>query len=211
MQFPDRRRDAPAYHRNISPITQVLSTILPTVSGDAMEIGSGTGQHIVSFGKIFEKLTWWPTEVAQENITSIDAWRINERSTNLRPAVRLDASLDDWQLGEHGRPPTKLDAIFTANVIHISTWTVCSGIVGGASRHLKSGGHLIFYGPFFRDDHPTAPSNLAFDQSLRSRDPEWGIRQLSAIVDLAVAQGLDKPSVIEMPANNLIVAFEKAK
>ena len=211
MQSPDHRRDTPAYHRNIGPITEVLSKILPTVPGDAMEIGSGSGQHIVSFAKQFDNLTWWPTEFAPENIASIDAWRTSERTANVRQAVRLDASLEDWELGAPNRPPSELDAIFTANVIHISPWTVCTGIVRGASRHLKSGGYLIFYGPFFQDDHQTAPSNLAFDETLRSRDPEWGIRQLSTIVDLAVAQGFNEPSIIEMPANNLIVTFEKAK
>lgn len=207
MNTPDPRRDAPSYHRNIGPITEVLKGILADRPGHALEVGSGSGQHVTSFAKSFPQLTWWPTEYDHDNIASIDAWRTAEGTTNIQPAIQLDASKDNWALGLAGRPPAELDAIFTANVIHISPWVVCAGIIQGAGRHLSSGGSLILYGPFMRADHPTAPSNTAFDEDLRSRNPQWGIRNLEDVSQLGREAGLAEPELTEMPANNLIVHF----
>ncbi|MEM7748388.1 MAG: DUF938 domain-containing protein [Pseudomonadota bacterium] len=207
MMTTDARRDAPSFHRNIVPISEVLKATLPAGPGDVLEVGSGSGQHIVAFAKQFPKLTWWPTEFARENIASIDAWRTTEATTNVQPAISLDASKLDWELGTNDRPPTALDAIFSANVIHISPWSVCAGIIQGAGRHLKSGGSLLFYGPFFRAEYETAPTNTAFDQDLRSRDPNWGIRHLDELNQLAQQSGLADPIITEMPANNLILNF----
>ncbi|MEM9356768.1 MAG: DUF938 domain-containing protein [Pseudomonadota bacterium] len=209
MTTTDARRDAPSFHRNIVPISGVLNEILPQGPGNFLEIGSGSGQHIVAFAKQFPELTLWPTELAPENIASVDAWRTTEATTNVQPAVSLDASQSDWELGADGRPPATLNAIFSANVIHISPWSVCAGIIQGAGRHLQPGGSLLFYGPFFRADHETAPSNLAFDQDLRSRDPDWGIRNLGDLSKLAQQAGLADALVTEMPANNLILNFVK--
>ncbi len=210
MTTTDARRDAPSFHRNIVPITEVLKETLPQGPGNFLEIGSGSGQHIVAFAKQFPEFTWWPTEFAPENIASIDAWRSTEAATNVQPPVSLDASQCDWQLGADGRPPATLNAIFSANVIHISPWSVCAGIIAGAGRHLQTGGSLLFYGPFFRADHETAPTNLAFDQDLRSRHPDWGIRQLDDLKELARQAGLAEPVITEMPANNLILNFVKS-
>ena len=209
MSLADPRRDAPTFHRNIGPILEVLKPRISTTPGHALEIGSGSGQHVIAFAKAFPNLTWWPTEYAQENIASIDAWRETEGMANVQPANQLDASQTDWKMGVDGRPPNAIDAIFTANVIHISPWEVCTGIVQGAARHLTSGGSLFFYGPFIRADRVTAPSNTAFDQDLRSRNSLWGIRNLADVSAVATNAGFEEPKTTEMPANNLIVQFQK--
>lgn len=208
MTPTDPRRDAPSYHRNIGPILDVLKPELANIGGNALEVGSG--QHIAAFGKTYPNLTWWPTEYAPDNLPSINAWVGTENLTNVMPAIQLDASLSDWALDRDGRPPNQLDVMFTANVIHISPWPVCEGIIQGAARHLTPGAKLFFYGPFLRADVSTAPGNLAFDEDLRARNPQWGIRNFEDVAAYAAAAGLQHVKLTEMPANNLILQFQKS-
>lgn len=209
MTNADRRLDAPSYHRNIGPITEVLKTILPNSAEHVLEVGSGSGQHVTAFAKAFPDITWWPTEYDPDNIASINAWRDSEGVTNVQPGIQLDAAQADWALGTDGTPPAALDAVFSANVIHISPWEVCAGIVRGAGHNVRTGGSLIFYGPFFRTDVATVASNHAFDQDLRARNPQWGIRNLDDVGQRASEAGFAPPKITEMPANNLIVRFVK--
>ena len=205
----DRRLDAANYHRNIEPILAALQPRLPTDPGHVLEVGSGTGQHITAFATHFPAHTWHPTDLTEESLASTRAWIAALGLTNVAPPIRLDAASERWPVGAHNQPPAELDAIFSANVIHISPWPVALGILAGAGRHLRTGASVFFYGPFKRNGAHTAPSNVAFDESLRTGNPEWGVRDLSEIEHVATTNHLVLSDVVEMPANNLVVQFTR--
>jgi len=205
----DARLDAAAFHRNVEPILAVLETELAGVEGDIVEIGSGTGQHVVAFAETFPRITWWPTDYEADHVTSIEAWRRHAGLGNIMPAVQLDAA-GPWRFPGSVQPPlSNLAAIVSLNVIHISPWPVGEGILRGAGAHLRTGGKLVFYGPFKRDGAHTAESNARFDQSLRGRDPSWGVRDMADVERAAVANGLHLERIHQMPANNFILIFVK--
>ena len=205
----DGRLDAVAFHRNHAAIAPVLEAFLGGRSGDVLEIGAGTGQHAVAFAQRLPSVTWWPTDFNDNHLHSIAAWRKHAQLETVQAPARLDASAPDWRLSALGLP-SAFTAIFCANVIHISPWAVAEGLFAGAARHLAAGGRLFLYGPFVEADVPTAPSNLAFDESLKSRDPAWGLRRLDDVVALAARHGLSLAERIAMPANNLTLVFAKA-
>ena len=198
---PGRRLDFPATRRNREPIFEVLATQLPA-SGLVVEIAAGSGQHAAAFAPRLPNHRWQPTDLDPVHVKSINAWREAVGTPNLLPAIVLDAAVPDW-------PVSNVAAIFSANMIHIAPWRACEGLFLGAERELTAGGVLILYGPFLRSDTPTAPSNVAFDQSLRSRDASWGIRHLDEVETLATQHGLRLREAVEMPANNLSVVFER--
>jgi len=203
-----QRLDAPAFHRNIEPILTAFETLLPTEPAQILEVGSGTGQHIVRFAQAFPRHIFWPTEFRQENIASINAWLNGSGLSNVGQPVRLDAAQPQWQFGDDGHPPRDIDTIFCANVIHISPWRVAEGLLAGAARHLTPSGKLILYGPFRRDGTHTAPSNEAFDQWLKNQDPQWGVRDLDGeVTELARANNLKLSETLSMPSNNFLVSF----
>jgi SAM-dependent methyltransferase len=204
----DGRLDAPAFHRNHAPIWSVLSRFLPGREGDVLEIGSGTGQHVVHFAGESPTTTWWPSDPRDSHLRSIDAWRRHERRDNVQAAVRLDASTPDWKLAKHGLP-SAFSMIFCANVIHIAPWRVTEGIFAGAGRHLSADGRLVLYGPFRRDGAHNSPGNEAFDANLRRDDPEWGVRDIADLRKLAEANRLGLAELVEMPANNATLLFER--
>lgn len=195
------KRHAPATLRNRDAIADVLAGILPP-TGTVLEVASGTGEHIVYFAERFPHLVWQPSDYAEASLPSIAAWVAESGVTNVRTAVRIDASAPDW-------PIEQADAVLCINMIHISPWAATEGLMAGAGRLLAKGTPLFLYGPFLRDDVETAPSNLDFDQSLKSRDPDWGIRNLADVTAAASQHGLSLDTVIEMPANNLSVVFRK--
>ena len=204
----DRRLDAPAFHRNHRPIGDVLRRHLTDAAGHLLEIGSGTGQHAAALAPLFPALTWWPTDMAPEHLESIAAWREVSGAGALMPPVPLDAASADWGLGQPGRPPgDAIVAILAINVIHIAPWAVAEGLLAGSGRCLQPGGRLFLYGPFARNGEHTAPSNAAFDTSLRSQNPDWGVRDLADVGALARIAGLRLEAVEPMPANNLTVVF----
>jgi SAM-dependent methyltransferase len=206
----DARLDAPAYHRNREAILAVLAPYLRGMKGDMLEAGSGTGQHILDFARAAPHLTWWPSEYSEAHLTSIAAWANEAKLANLRPPRRIDLSDPDWQWGHGERAaPHALSAIFCANVIHISPWAVAEGLFAGAGQHLKPGSFLFLYGPFKRDGAHTAPSNAAFDESLRTRDPSWGVRDMADVEALGSRNGLALVDTVPMPANNFTLIFEK--
>ena len=159
----DGRLDAPAFHRNHAAIAPVLDAFLQGRAGDVLEIGSGTGQHAVAFASRSPAITWWPTDLNDNHLRSIAAWRAHAKLDNVKAPVRLDASAADWRLAALGLPSSFI-AIFCANVIHISPWAVAEGLFAGAGRHLAADGRLFLYGPFKRDGVHNAPSNAAFDE-----------------------------------------------
>ena len=204
----DPRMDAPAFHRNVEPLQEALRARLAERSGDVLEIGAGTGQHSVAFARAFPKLRWWPTDPAPRRRASVDAWAREAGLANLRPARPLDAAASDWRLGGADAPPDSgLRLVLAVNVVHVAPWSVTEGLLSGAARHLAPDGFLVLYGPFARGGRHTAPSNEAFDASLRAQDPDWGVRDLDEVASAAEARGLRLDEVVEMPANNLVVWF----
>ncbi|MGI9412936.1 MAG: DUF938 domain-containing protein [Hyphomicrobiales bacterium] len=208
----DRRLDAPTFHRNHGPMLEVLRDVLSARPGDVVEIGSGTGQHIAAFAEAMPELTWWPTDLSARHLESIAAWRRESPAENLRMPVALDASAPDWGFGAPDRPPAGgLAALFSANVIHISPIAVTHGLFRGAGRHLGPDGCLMIYGPFRRDGVHTAQSNARFDASLRAEDPEWGVRDTADLNVIAAEHGLILDRTVDMPANNFILVYARAR
>jgi len=206
----DGRLDAPAFHRNHHAIRGVLERYLTGKSGDAVEIGSGTGQHVVEFARQFPDIIWWPSDLNDNHLTSIEAWRLHSQLANIRGSRRIDVSDGAWcDAMRNDGGPAELLAVFCANVIHIAPWRVAEGLVAGAGSYLRKGGMLFLYGPFSRGGRHTAPSNEAFDKSLRERDSEWGVRDVDAVNELAGRAGLSLIDVADMPANNLTLVFER--
>lgn len=197
----DRRLEYPATARNRDAILAVLRGVLPA-SGLALEIASGSGEHVVHFARAFPDLTFQPSDPEDAALQSIAAWTEGSGLVNIRPPVKLDATSDPW-------PVTAADAILCINMIHIAPWRASEGLFHGAARLLPAGAPLYLYGPYRRADVVTAPSNEAFDESLKARNPEWGLRDLGAVAELARDEGFSRPEVTEMPANNLSVVFRR--
>jgi SAM-dependent methyltransferase len=195
-------RSSPATARNRQPILDVLATRL-TDGSRVLEIASGAGQHAVFLAAALPKVHWQPTDPDPEARASIAAWRAEARLSNLAAPLALDAAdPSTW-------PTEPVDAVVCINMIHISPWAATQGLMSGAGRLLTPGGRLILYGPYLEAEVATAPSNVAFDQSLKARNPAWGLRDLADVKAEAAQNGLAFAERIAMPANNLIVIFEK--
>ena len=194
------KRHAPATERNRDPIAAVLREVLPP-RGLVLEVASGTGEHAAYFARLFPALEWQPSDPDPGALNSIEAWGADARLPNLREPVELDAA-GTW-------PVVAADAVLCINMVHISPWRTTLGLLAGAGRLLPEGGPLILYGPYRRRDVPTAPSNEAFDQSLKARNPEWGLRELEVVIGAAEAEGLRLGRVFEMPANNITAVFRR--
>lgn len=193
---------SPAVQRNRDPILDILREILPATGG-VLEIASGGGEHAVHFAAGLPALTWQPSDPSPEARTVIEARRADAGLANLRAPRDLDAAKpDDW-------PMTAADAIVCINMVHISPWAATEGLLAGAGRLLGPGAVLFLYGPYLEDGVATAPSNLAFDASLRARDPAWGLRRREAVEALALGNGLVPEQRIGMPANNLSLVFRR--
>jgi SAM-dependent methyltransferase len=204
----DGRLDAPAFHRNHRPIWAVLERFLDGKSGDVLEAGSGTGQHVVDFAGRSPQVTWWPSDLNEAHLNSINAWRAHARLANVRAPLRIDLSDPAWCPEMHdGSGPGPLLAVFCANVVHIAPWRVAEGLFAGTARYLRGDGRLFLYGPFKRDGRHTALSNAVFDTSLRDNNAEWGVRDIADVRALAEAVALSLVEIVEMPANNLILVF----
>jgi hypothetical protein len=208
---PDGRLDAAAFHRNHQPIWQVLELFLRDKSGDVVEAGSGTGQHVVTFARRSPQIVWWPSDLNDQHLKSIRAWRSHAQLANIREPMRIDLSDPRWCPQMHdGSGPGELLAVLCANVIHIAPWRVAEGLIAGASEYLRPDGRLFIYGPFKRGGKHTAVSNAVFDTSLKEGNPEWGVRDVEAVGRLAEAVGLALVDIVEMPANNLVLVFARS-
>jgi len=197
----DPRRSAPHVARNAEPIAEVLREVLPE-RGLVLEIASGTGEHAFHFARAFPALTWQPSDPDAVALASIAAWREAAGAANLLAPVQLDAAAESW-------PVAAADAILCINMVHISPWAATEGLMRGAGRLLPPGAPLVLYGAYRRESVETAPSNEAFDASLRSRNPEWGLRELEAVQAEAETNRLRFERLFEMPANNLTLAFRR--
>ena len=193
---------SPAADRNKEPILAQLRQVLGQ-RGTLLEIASGTGQHAAWFAAALPEWTWQPSDADPAMLEVIAAHAAQAGVGNVLPPLHLDVTQPQWPL------TGKVAAIFCANMIHIAPWEACVGLMAGAGRHLAPDGMLVTYGPYFERDVPTAPSNVAFDESLRARDPSWGIRQLDAVVAEAGRNGLTLAQRHAMPANNLLLVFQR--
>ncbi|RDK03088.1 DUF938 domain-containing protein [Paraburkholderia lacunae] len=198
---PAPRQHSPSAERNREPILAVLREVLPA-SGRVLEIASGTGQHAVCFAGALPGLDWQPSDPDADARASIAAWVAHEKLANVRAPLALDVHQTDWGVDA-------FDAVVCINMIHISPWSAAHALFAGASRRLVDGGVLYLYGPYRRGGAPTSPSNEAFDQQLRSRDPAWGVRDMEAVIALGASVGLLCDEPIAMPANNFSLVFRK--
>ena len=197
----DARRSAPHVARNTAPILEVLREVLPP-KGLVLEVASGSGEQSLAFARAFPKLLWQPSDPEPVALASIRGWRDSEATFNLLPPVELNAQAVGW-------PIASAEAIVCINMVHISPWAATEGLMRGAARVLEPGAPLYLYGPYRRKGVPTAPSNEAFDQSLKARDPQWGLRNLEDVAAEAERHGLKLERVVEMPANNVSLVFRR--
>jgi hypothetical protein len=213
MTSPPRLFSAAA-ERNRQPLLEVLQRVLPT-RGRALEIASGSGQHVAWYARHLPGWTWQPTEFDAASLPSIATWcRVDAGGSsdddrqaplpNVLPPLRLDVLAASWPVAG------AFDAITCANMLHIAPWACCAGLMRGAAHHLATDGLLLTYGPYLVDGVATAPSNLAFDADLKRRDPAWGLRRVEDVDAEARRVGLRLRQRIEMPANNLMLVFERA-
>jgi SAM-dependent methyltransferase len=193
------KRRAPAAARNVGPIGDVLADWLPE-RGLVLEIASGTGEHALAFARRFQELDWMPSDPDPQALASIAAWA-EGGPPNLKPPVQLDVCADPW-------PVDRADAILCVNMVHIAPWEASLGLLEGARKLLSPGAPLILYGPWLQAGVPTAPSNQAFDISLRDRDPRWGLRLVEDFAAEAELRGLRLAERREMPSNNLMLRFD---
>lgn len=202
---------SPAAERNKHAILEVMKRVLPS-GGRMLEVASGTGQHAAWMGANLPGWEWQPTEVNRTALPTIAAWTREAGATNVKPPCLLNATdtqwpSDDETLASHFALP--FDAMYCANMLHIAPWNAALGLLAGAARQLKSGGQLLIYGPFLEDGVAPAQSNLDFHASLRAQDPQWGLRQRSAVDAAARQVGLQPEERFVMPANNLLLVFKR--
>ncbi|HDZ09525.1 DUF938 domain-containing protein [Pseudohongiella sp.] len=208
----DARRSSPSSLRNREAIGQVLQTYL-AANSRVLEIAAGTGEHAVYLSTLLAASRWWPSDINADAIDSINAWRDEADASVLQPALMFDVSRPVTEnitvLTDAGSGPALLDAIVCINMIHISPWQATRGLMQTAETLLSEGGLLYLYGPYQRKGQHTAQSNALFDADLRSRNPQWGIRDLDDVCTLAAAHHLKLLDVVTMPANNLSVLLQK--
>ncbi|MEC4805726.1 MAG: DUF938 domain-containing protein [Jaaginema sp. PMC 1079.18] len=203
------RQYAPATERNRDPILAVLKRVFPP-TGTVLEVASGTGQHAAYFAPRLPSLQWLPSDPNSMLRESIAAWGQETPADNLLPPIALDATAKPWPVETIAElVQLEISAIANINMIHISPWSACLGLLAGANRILPPDGILYLYGPYKRHGQHTAPSNEAFDASLQAQNPEWGVRDLEAVVAIAEDENLQLQEIVEMPANNLSVIFAK--
>ena len=202
--LPDGALASPASVRNAEPILHLLRAHLPK-SGRVLEIAAGSGQHAVAFSGALPGLEWTPSDLSPDARASIAAWAAQAGAANLQAPLALDC------MDEASWPEGPFDAVLCINMIHISPWAATEGLMALAERVLpRPGGLLYLYGPYREADVPLAPSNEAFDASLKARDPAWGLRDRDTVVALARSHGLTLTLRTEMPANNISLLFRRA-
>ncbi len=194
---------APSAARNGEAIVQAMADFAPK-GGKALEIASGTGEHMMRFGAAFPDLMWQPTDVAPERIASIDAWRQTAALPNIKPAMILDACTAGWALSHKGQ-----NLIFLSNMLHLISDTAAKTVLSEAALALTAGGVLAIYGPFMRGEDFASEGDRRFHESLRAQDVEIGYKSIDWVQTWQESGGLKVFDPIEMPANNLILVAEK--
>lgn len=200
------KQTAPSADRNMDIVRDRLLKIVPESARDLLEVSSGTGQHGAHCAPAMPHLNWWPTEFDPERLDSIAAYAADTPSDNLMPPQQLDVMVHDWA---DIVQPERTDVIVNINMIHITPWDACTGLLRGAGRKLNDGGLLIFYGPFRQRDVETADSNETFDGWLKNQDPAFGLRFVEDVAKEASRHQLTLSEILPVPANNLIVVFTR--
>ena len=198
--LPDGALSSPAAQRNAASILDVLRAHLPA-RGRALEIAAGSGDHALAFASALSGLDWTPSDPSPQARDSLSAWR-RAGPSNLRPPLSVDAADPaTW-------PQDRFDVVYCANMTHISPWSATEGLMDLAGRVLRRpGGLLVLYGPYREAEVPLAASNAAFDESLKARNPAWGLRDRAAVETLARSHGLAATRRAPMPSNNLTLLF----
>lgn len=199
QKLEDGRWFTASVERNKGPILALLRRVFPRI-GLVLEIGSGTGQHVIHFAKALPELTWQPSDPDKVFRESVRAWVAWEKLGNVRPPLDLEVCRLPW-------PVSEADAILCINMIHVAPWPATQALLSGARSVLARGGVLVLYGPYLRSGRHTAPSNEAFDAQLRANNPDWGLRDLDMVVELAAKTGFRLTQLVEMPANNFGVVL----
>jgi len=199
----DGRLHSPSAARNRAAIADVFAEHLPQ-NARVLEIGSGTGEHALAVCQARPDLDWQPSDPDPASRVSQAAWAI-EAGGAIRPPMAIDLLVPETHVALEG-----FDALVCLNVIHIAPWTVAEALAGLAARLLTPGGCVLLYGPF-KEDGATAPSNLQFDVSLKSRNPDWGVRELDSVITLFARNGLGLAQQTPMPANNLTLVFKPSE
>jgi len=201
MSNPEPRH-APATMRNRDAIVAVLRDVLPS-TGRILEVASGTGEHAVYFGQQFPDLSFQPSDPDPANLESITAWTNRENVSNVLSPLPLNALTSDWDIDQPA-------AILCINMIHIAPWEATIGLFNNAAELLRPSAPLYLYGPYFRKGVETAQGNLDFERSLKSRNLQWGIRDVADIDALAAQSGFKRQNLIEMPANNISLIYHRS-
>lgn len=192
----------PATERNRDPILTVLKQYLPA-QGQVLEVASGSGEHITHFAQHFPAVDWQPSDLDPACLESIQAWCDFLGLDNVYAPLQLDTTTqDNW-------PKTELDALICINMVHISPWEATKGLMKKAGDLLQAGGILYLYGPYRRNGIHTAPSNAAFERSLQAQDGRFAIRDIGDVEVEGALNGLHLREVIEMPANNFSLVFQR--
>ena len=210
ITLPEGAQSSPAVARNRDPILEILARTLPR-TGKVLEIASGTGEHAAHFARNLPHLVWQPTDRDPGALRSISAHRAAANLPNLNPPIVLDVSRRPWpkEGTETSIVVGPLVAIIAINMIHIAPWAASEGLLAGAGEALEPGNVLFLYGPFRENGIHTAPSNEAFDASLKARNPAWGVRDLGEVTELAKQHGFDLVERVAMPANNLSIVLRR--
>lgn len=195
-------RSSPAVARNTGPILEVLRAHLPG-SGRVLEIAAGSGEHAIAFATALPALDWTPSDPSPEARNSMSAWAGVAELPNLHEPLALDV------LEPATWPDGAFQAVVCINMVHISPWAATEGLMTLSGQALRPGGLLVLYGPYREAEVELAPSNAAFDESLKGRDPAWGLRDREAVVEVARSEGLALTMRVEMPANNLMLLFRR--
>jgi cyclopropane fatty-acyl-phospholipid synthase-like methyltransferase len=193
-----------AAERNKQPILEQLQSLLPA-QGKVLEIASGSGQHVVHFASAMPALRWQPTDLHAGDVAAIDARRELVGLTVIDPARQLDVLAADWRL------PNDFDAVLCVNMIHISPWETTPALFAGAARHLSPAGAglVVLYGPYREGGAHTAPSNAEFERWLKAKDARFGVRNLEDVEAVASTAGFARIRLARLPANNLLLAFQR--
>ncbi len=202
----DLRLHAPATARNRDALAGVLQKYLPK-KGTFLEVASGTGEHAAYIAPTLIPLKWQPTDIDMDHLKSIDAWRESEQAHNVMPAQYLDITVP---FDQFTWMPSDVSAVAAVNLIHIAPWSVAEALVQKAGTLLNAGGLLFLYGPYKKNGEHTSQSNESFNQSLKSRNPSWGVRDMEVVTELAKSNGFTEHAEIAMPANNFSLIFKKS-
>lgn len=198
--------DFPATHRNRDAIGDVLQQVYdPNAPLRMLEVASGSGQHAVYFANRFPNWTLQPTDLVPEHLNSISAYTEHLGLSNVLTPKLLDVTQSDWNLSQ------KYHGVWAINLIHISPWECTLSLFEKAASVLLEDGKLYLYGAYRQSGQHTSDSNRAFDQSLRAQNPQWGVRCLDEVTEVAENSGFQQRDVVSMPANNLSVIFVKRK